>query len=313
MENLKQQQYFYLADTMPFRLQYASNLFVDTFQKPFKSLVKPAAPHLALLGNIGRPESPKTYHFLKFCASNWDSVFWIPGPHELSNPKGSRMSYDEKTKDCFRLVKELKGVRFLDSQEAVFHTDSVVVLGAPVWTPLKQTLEEQPEFHHIYTSVDEAGPIPLCHHVRNHLHKSDVLFLKERSLFWNIVHPNVGLIYLTQSLPTPHLFRMPITNPEWNRHAMDCWTASLEFEPRVWLGGATASTHKFSLGSYPESQTLCAVNGLFPYPLSKYQNPIYDPECVVEIEPKTPFYLPKLTLPPLLSGFLERKVSLAYA
>jgi hypothetical protein len=303
---------------MPFKLQYASNLFVDTCQKPFKSLLKPAAPSLALLGNIGRPESPKTYHFLKFCASNWDTVFWIPGPHELSNTKNTRIPYDEKTKKAIVLAKEIKGVQFMASQEAVFHTDRVVILGSPVWTPLKQDLDDQPEFQSIYTSVDEAGPIPLCRHVRNQLHKSDRIFLTERSLFWNIVHPNVNLVYLTHSLPTPHLLRMPVTNKEWNRSAMDSWTASLEFEPRAWLGGATASTQNISLGPYPDSQTLCAVNGLFTYPLSQYENPTYNPECVMEIEPRAPFknksfFLPKLVLPPLLSGFVERKVSLAYA
>jgi len=307
-----------LLDTMTFRLQYASNLFVDSIYRPFKSVLKPAAPHLALLGNIGRPESPKTYHFLKFCASNWDSVFWVPGPHELSNVKTGRMTYKEKAKSAFAVTKQMKNIHLMASQEAVFHESRVVLIGTPLWTPLKMYAEGQPEFQGIYTSVDEAGPIPLCHHIRNQLHKEDLNYLKERSLFWNIIHPEVNLVYLTQSLPSSHLLGMPSNNQEWNRRALDCWQAPLDFAPRAWIGGASASTHRANLGADPQAQTVSAVNGLFSYPLSQYENPKYEPDCVLEIEPKktskkTSRNLPNLTLPPFLSSLLEKKVSLAYA
>jgi hypothetical protein len=228
------------------------------------------------------------------------------------------MTFQEKTKTAFALTKQIQGLTVMSSQEAVFHESRTVLLGAPLWTPLQSILEDQPEFQRVYTSVDEAGPIPLCHHVRNHLHKQDWNYLKERSLFWSIVHPDVNLIYLTQSVPSSHLLSMPVGNEGWKRRGLDSWSASLDYEPRAWIGGATASTRRVNLGPYPEYQTVCAVNGLFSYPLSQYENKQYDDACVLEIEPKkpsknTPTYLPRLTLPPLLSSLLEKKVSLAYA
>lgn len=296
----------------PFRLQYASNLFVDMYEQQFSKLVKPNAPHLALLGNIGRPESPKTYHFLNYCTKYFDTVYWVPGPHELSNPRGGRMTVLEKNKNLYALSKSLPKVSILDSKEAVFHTQRVVLLGTPLWSKVNLPRKGQPEFDSIYTSVDEAGPIPLNNSLRNNLHKEDLRFLRERSLFWSIVHPEVNIIHLTQTLPTPRLYKnqMHPSEQSWARMNMDCVRASMGPPVRAWLGGAAAIT------ACTNEEVLCAVNGLHEYPLKRNQNPNYDAECVLEIEPAlpispSPHRLPSLLLPPLLSSLLERKPILA--
>jgi hypothetical protein len=69
------------------RIQYASSLYVDCFEKviPFH-LVKPAAPTLVLSGNIGKPSSKQTSDFLRHCSRNWDSVIYVPGSLELIEP-----------------------------------------------------------------------------------------------------------------------------------------------------------------------------------------------------------------------------------
>jgi len=302
----------------PFRLQYASNLFVDLHKQPFQHLVKPACGQLALLGNIGRPESPKTYHFLKYCSKHWDSVYWVPGAHELTNSSKGRATYIEKTTNALALTKQFSNVMLMNSKEAVFHSQKVVLLGTPLWSHLILPPKGQPEFSTIFTSVDESGPIPLCHHVRNQLHKEDSLFLKERSLFWSIVHPSVSLVYLTHTLPTPLLYasQSHLSGEAWARMRMDSIRASTSYSVRAWVGGAAPITAKTNLGAVSQEQTLCAVNGLYEYPLKKIQNPYYDAECVLEIEPTppphyAPLSLPHLILPPLLSSLLERKPILA--
>jgi hypothetical protein len=69
------------------RIQYVSSLYVDSFEKviPFH-LVKPSAPTLVLSGNIGRPSSKQTGDFLRHCSRCWDSVIYVPGPLELTEP-----------------------------------------------------------------------------------------------------------------------------------------------------------------------------------------------------------------------------------
>jgi hypothetical protein len=66
------------------RIQYTSGLFVDMFEKTVGvHFVKPCAPILVLNGNIGYPGKAQTRDFLRHCSRNWDTVFYIPGAHEL--------------------------------------------------------------------------------------------------------------------------------------------------------------------------------------------------------------------------------------
>ena len=303
----------------PFRLQYASNLFVDLTKQPFQQLVKPAAPTLALLGNIGRPEHPKTYHFLNYCSKNWDSVLWIPGPHDLSNTREGRATFQEKLLNTHALSKQFSRVFIMDNKEQIFHNNRVVLLGTPLWTHLTLPPKGQPEFEQIYTSVDEAGAIPLCHHVRNHWHKEDMQFLHERSLFWTIVNPAAQLVYLTHTLPSSLLLQAPVGEAQWGRLRMDMMHPGIERPLRAWLGGATGSTRTANIGTHPGDQVQCGVNSLHEYPFNgPSQKKDYDPMRVLELEDESPpgispLYLPQLILPSLLSSLLKPKVSLAYA
>jgi hypothetical protein len=290
-----------------FRLQYASNLFVDLHKLSFEKLVKPGCANLALLGNIGKPEHSKTYHFLKYCARNWDNVYWIPGPHELTNSKGGSATFTEKILSAHTLTKNYSNVRLFDNQEAVYHKDRVVLLGSPLWTHVNLPSKGQPEFTSIFTSVDESGPIPLCHHVRNKLHKEDSHFLAERSLFWSIVHPDVNLVYLTHTLPSPLLLTPPISDEFMKRYTLDVMTVKMGSPLKAWIGGSTGCTHAVRIGSDPEEQVQVAVNSMFPYPFEHKPNQNYDVTKILTITPKKPFgtapsYLPRLILPPLLSS-----------
>jgi hypothetical protein len=120
----------------PFRLQYASNLFVDLHKQKYDALAKPVCSTLALLGNIGRPDHPKTYHFLNFCARNWDSVLWCSGSHELTTP-GKKLSYTKSLDAMKAFSEQFPNVRCMDSEEEVVHSNNVVILGLP---PRVQTM-----------------------------------------------------------------------------------------------------------------------------------------------------------------------------
>ena len=69
-----------------FRLQYASNLYITRHEKPlFPLFIKPAAPYLAIVGNVGNPSSEYYDSFFRWAADRWHSIIYVPGEMENSN------------------------------------------------------------------------------------------------------------------------------------------------------------------------------------------------------------------------------------
>ena len=150
---------------MSFRLQYASNLFVDLHNQKFEALVKPVCSTLALVGNIGKPHDAKTYHFLNYCSRNWDSVLWVSGTHELT---GS--SYGVRD-----LSKEFQNVRCLDSEENVFPSENAIVIGLP------------PDVSH------------------EKFYKPTLTHTMLRAAFWTMTNPMVSIIFLRSTVVEKNL------------------------------------------------------------------------------------------------------------
>jgi len=145
-----------------FRLQYASNLFVDLHKKKYDTLLRPACSTLALLGNIGHPHDAKTYHFLNYCSRNWDTTLWVSGSHERlhSSPvEGNPVN---------QLAKEFENVRCLDSEEHVFPSENTVVLGLPPESPS----------------------------ILQRFSRTDLTHTLLRTLFWSMTHPMGNIVFL---------------------------------------------------------------------------------------------------------------------
>jgi len=103
------------------RIQYVSSLYVDCFEKviPFH-LVKPVAPTLVLSGNIGKPSSKQTSDFLRHCSRGWDSVLYVPGQLELTEP----------ISNFNKLKSDLPNVFLLSSNSVKIN--GVVYIGSPL-------------------------------------------------------------------------------------------------------------------------------------------------------------------------------------
>ena len=81
-----------------FRLQYASRLFINKMTtKEATEIIKPVAPELVLLGDIGKPDQ-KTRSFMKWCDDNYEKVYWVPGYLELSSREKKHTWYDQYSK-----------------------------------------------------------------------------------------------------------------------------------------------------------------------------------------------------------------------
>jgi hypothetical protein len=113
------------------RIQYASNL--AGYVAP-SCRIKPLAPILALLGNIGQPRDPGYARFLEDCSRRWQAVFVVAGPTELeTGPSGTTV--EQQLELCKKVTIGLPNVKFLHQQKADY--DGVVFLGATYWSDLK--------------------------------------------------------------------------------------------------------------------------------------------------------------------------------
>ena len=94
---------------MPFRLQYVSNLCLPIMKLSSKPFTLPvAAPTLALLGNVGLPECPRTKDFFQWADESYEQVFWIPGSLEYSSNHSTRCAWNERADACYDAIREWK-------------------------------------------------------------------------------------------------------------------------------------------------------------------------------------------------------------
>ena len=113
------------------RIQYVSNL--AGYVAP-SCRIKPLAPVLALLGNIGQPRDPGYARFLEDCSRRWQTVFVVAGPTELeTSPTGTTVG--QQLEFCKNVTVGLPNVKFLHRERADY--DGVAFLGATYWSDLK--------------------------------------------------------------------------------------------------------------------------------------------------------------------------------
>ena len=94
---------------MPFRLQYVSNLLLPMLKSSPKQFTLPVnAPTLALLGNIGVPDCPKTKDFFQWADESYQQVLWIPGGLEYSSNHAEKCAWNERADACYHAIRDWK-------------------------------------------------------------------------------------------------------------------------------------------------------------------------------------------------------------
>ena len=89
------------------RIQVASNLHLDRHAKVCPQLVlRPAAPILALTGNLGNPHLRTYRDLLFYCSQNWDRTIVIGGDLEESR--------DPHFIQCISVTEEFQNIQFLN-------------------------------------------------------------------------------------------------------------------------------------------------------------------------------------------------------
>lgn len=118
------------------RIQYISNLFVDRSVESIRRLwPKPSAPYLALLGNTGDPSNEKTRQFLRAVQSQWDCIFWVPGPREFQSVY-RKESVDAKMDQLLECSMAC-GTRIIPMMQTSVQIGNVYVYGSTFWNSSK--------------------------------------------------------------------------------------------------------------------------------------------------------------------------------
>jgi hypothetical protein len=114
------------------RIQYASDLHLEHFDKvAFQPILKPVAPVLALVGDLGQPGRRAYRDLMHYCSRNWAKVFVVAGNHELYHYEKSA---DQLLAECKVITNEFSNVHFMDRTRIEY--DGVTFLGATLWTNL---------------------------------------------------------------------------------------------------------------------------------------------------------------------------------
>lgn len=117
------------------RIQFCSDLHLDLNpRQEFTELLTPVAPCLALLGDIGDPESQTLADFLSWCCRTWEQVLYIPGNHEFWRMQpGSTKTLDSTLERLFTLAKPYVNLKICWRQRFVSE-DGILVLATPLWS-----------------------------------------------------------------------------------------------------------------------------------------------------------------------------------
>lgn len=127
------------------KLQYASSLYAHKdWKRAWGHLTPGQGNALALLGNCCSVATPTereySIKFLRECSKAWDTVYVVPGPHELSSGAETGMGNPFFTQlDTLKgVMKDASGKRenvyFMQHGEHSLLNKDIVVLSATAWT-----------------------------------------------------------------------------------------------------------------------------------------------------------------------------------
>lgn len=177
-----------------FRLQYVSDLHLEINQiLNYESLVRPIAPYLALVGDIGHIQTNNYKPFFDYVSNEFEKVFYVPGNHEYySNPPTKitpvstlyQLNYQMKN-----LCDSYKNIHYLYRDTYKLDDFNVGIIGAPLWTPYFSS-------YNIYISNN----MTITSDYANYLHQLDITHIDDKCRKFR--NTNTKTIVLTHFLPS---------------------------------------------------------------------------------------------------------------
>jgi hypothetical protein len=131
-------------------LQYVSDIHLEFHDKHNKGslqcdmFVKPVAPYLALVGDIGIPDLMSYKVFLHWCSQNWKQVFLIAGNHEYYNVRCPiKTDMATKKEQIKQICEGLPNIHFLDCNSVYLPEENLRILGCTLWSDIPDSIKEK--------------------------------------------------------------------------------------------------------------------------------------------------------------------------
>jgi predicted phosphodiesterase len=283
-----------------FRIQYVSDLHLEflTELTP-QSIVKPAAPYLALAGDIVPPSHPLATPFFDYVSANWQKVFYVAGNHEYYAKSPARLWAKKPPVPMFETQKRIQSIlqpyhniHYLhhDAPAVYLPEENVAVIGTTLWTHIPDVLKDTAQSAmNDYTLIpvrEEDGSLsPLDPETTNILHAKERAVLHAQIEYWAAKRAQVAVI-------THHMPSFDFISPRFEGHPLNvCFASSCEdlMHPpvRAWIYGHTHNCSTAIVGN-----TICVVNA-HGYPSEKVPGfrtdawvefPTCESECAIEYD-----------------------------
>jgi hypothetical protein len=237
-----------LSASRRFRIQYVSDLHLECYSKFYlNKLVKPAAPYLALAGDIGNPSCPMWVPFFDYVSKNWERVFYVTGTKEYS----ATIPFNKQHSIIKTTLRPYPNVSLLDATNPSFYfpKENVTMIGSTLWS---------------YKKGDEYT---------NTLHSLDKARLETYINFWTYQKANI--VMLTHHMPSYKLIGSRFKENYDNAlYASNC-ESLITPQVKAWIYGRTHNVSNIVLDT-----TLAVVNAR-GYPLE--QVPGFTTEAFIEL------------------------------
>jgi hypothetical protein len=238
-------------------IQYVSDIHLEFHDKQNKGalspemFVKPVAPYLALVGDIGIPELSSYKVFLQWCSKNWKKVFLVAGNHEYYNVRCPVKTDMASKKEQIRLACEgLPNVHFLDCSSVYFPEHNVRILGCTFWSDIPDEIKQKALLYmNDARQILYENEMPLTPHLFSELHSKEKEWLDKE--IQSCQERNERCLVLTHYLPSFELI-----HEKYQGHFLNCCFASHSdnlFRPPVvaWICGHTHTGMRKSIQGIP--------------------------------------------------------------
>ncbi len=247
-------------------IQYISDIHLEFHDKQNKGaiqpemFVKPVAPYLALVGDIGIPELASYRTFLHWCSQRWKQVFLVAGNHEFYNVRCPFKTDMESKKEIIQTICEgLANVHFLDCSSVYLPEENLRILGCTFWSDIPDGIKEKAMLYmNDSKQILHQKDIPLSPWLFSELHDREKQWLNQEIHKCELT--NERCLVLTHYLPSYSLI-----HEKYQGHFLNaCFASNSDdlFRPPVigWICGHTHTGMKQQIHGIP-----CVLNP-FGYP-----------------------------------------------
>lgn len=224
------------------RLQIISDVHLE-FRNGRYPYIPVKAPHIALVGDIGRPFSPVFERFIRDLSRRFDTVLFVAGNHEYHSPSVKKMSVGQIADRIKEVIGKFPNAHFLD--RTCLFLDGVRILGATLWTHVpreawglgkKRVNDYRTAYLETYPGIDVGVPLGPDHTSR--WHEQTVHWLKEELRAPG--YENVPTVVLTHHAP----YNKGVSDGKYEGSALQCFYStdlSCMFAPPLvaWAWGHT--------------------------------------------------------------------------